>query len=194
MRIFPSGFIEKLSDTPSNDRFPGVFVYNIVIKIKPLHENHIKFQSQILGGYGVPKSGIALSLPYRNNLASVWLCFSRTITHRCRVTIPDSTHQHMQVSDFLRTAENRIESVTRNRGLRQSSQVACCYQSFIFNFQKKRNILRRAGVHRESNGEGERKREKGKGALTQSVNHSVMVCFFFFFPQQKFRLCKLEIF
>ena len=98
------------------------------------------------------------------------------------MTTPDSTHHHMQVSDFPRTAEHRIDSVTKNRGLRQSSQVACCYQSFVLGFQKERSILRVPGVHEESNGEGEGKREKGKGALTQSVNHSVV------FPsQQKFK-------
>lgn len=54
----------------------------------------------------------------------------QTITHRCRVTGPDSTHQHMHVSDFLGTAENRINSVTKKRGPKHSSQVACCYHLF----------------------------------------------------------------
>lgn len=88
----------------------------------------------------------------------------------------------MQVSDFPRTTENRIDSVTKNRGLRQSRQVACCYPSFVFGFQKERNILSVPGVHEESNREGEGKREKGKGALNQSVNLSVVLP-----SQQKFK-------
>ena len=51
----------------------------------------------------------------------------------------------------------------------------------------------------ESNGEGERKREKGKGSLTQSVNHFgflfVVGGVFFLFSSTKVQtFCKLEFF
>lgn len=92
------------------------------------------------------RSAVALYSAATKSLAPGWLCFSRTITHRCRVTGPDSTHQHMRVSDFLGTAENRNDSVTKGRQTRNSSQVALCYQSFNFNFQKKRNNLRATGA------------------------------------------------
>lgn len=130
--IFPSGLVEKLSGMLAKEvcKSPLVFMCNIVIK----NLTCINIILMIAISYSVNREcqGCCCCTFFtREKQLSLRLAvLFQTVTPRCGVTGPDSTHQHMHASDFLRTAENRINSVTRKRGPRQSSQVACCYHLF----------------------------------------------------------------
>lgn len=130
--ISPSGLVEKLSGMLSKEvsRLLLLFTYSIVIR-KPTCTNNITLVTAVGYSMATECQGWCCTFFAREKQLSLRLAvLFQTITHRCRVTGPDSTHQHMHVSDFLRTAENRINSVTKKRGPRHSSQVACCYHLF----------------------------------------------------------------